>query len=133
MSQALRGLLPQGFSYDENKVDPPRVVMTPAAADATRGLAQFISRPIIRGHDMRQLMKTCVFAFTDTQPVVRADLHPALTSVSATASPAAHDGYRVGVRRERSLEPLHPLDGMEVRCALPVIYYAIIIHKHCVR
>jgi hypothetical protein len=80
---------------------------------------------------MRQLMKTCLFAFTDTQPVVRADLHPALTSVSMTASPATHNGYRIRVCRERSLEPLHLLDGMDVSCATPVIYYPIILHKHC--
>lgn len=80
---------------------------------------------------MRQLMKTCLFAFTDTQPVVRSDLHPALTSVSVTASPATRNGHRIGVCRERSLEPLHLLDGMEVSYAMPVIYYLIILHKYC--
>ena len=80
---------------------------------------------------MRQLMKTCLFAFTDTRPVVRSDLHLTLTSVSATASPATRNGYRIGVCRERSLEPLRPLYGMEVSCATPVIYYLIILHKYC--
>ena len=106
-------------------------MMTSAAAPAADGLAQFISRPVIGGHDMRQLMKTCLFAFTDTQPVVRSDLHLTLTSVSATASPATRNGYRIGVCRERSLEPLRPLYGMEVSCATPVIYYLIILHKYC--
>jgi hypothetical protein len=104
-------------------------MMTLAAACAARGLAQLISWSIIRGHDVRQLMKTCLFAFTDTHSVVRADLHPALTSVSTTASPAALHGYRVRVRWKRSLEPLHLLDGIDVTCATPVIYYPIVIHQ----
>ena len=80
---------------------------------------------------MRQLMKTCLFAFTDIQPVVHADLHASLTSVSVAASPATHNGYRVGASRERCLEPLHPQDGMDVSCAMPIIYYSVILHKHC--
>lgn len=80
---------------------------------------------------MRQLMKTCLFAFTDIQPVARADLHPALTSVSSADSSATHNGYRVGVCQERSLEPLHLLDGMDISCAMPIIYYSIILHEHC--
>jgi hypothetical protein len=76
-------------------------------------------------------MKACVFAFTDVQAVVRADLHPALGSVGAADSPATHHGYRVGVCRERSLEPLHLLDGMDVGCAIPMIQYSVILQKHC--
>ena len=106
-------------------------MMTSTAAAAVHGLAQFLSRPIIRGHDMCQLMKTCLFAFTDIQAVVRANLHPALTSVSVAASPATHNGDRVGASRERRLEPLHPLDGMDVSCAMPIIYYSIILDEHC--
>lgn len=106
-------------------------MVTSTAAPAAHGLAQFISRFIIRGYDMRQLMETCLFAFADIQSVVRADLHPAPTSVSVTASPTTYNGYRVGVCRERSLEPLHLLDGMDVGCAVPIIYYPIILHKHC--
>jgi hypothetical protein len=132
MSQPLCGLLPQRLSYDENEVGSPRVMMTSTAATTAHGLAQFLSRPIIRRHNVRQLMKTCLFAFTDIQSVVRADLHPALTSVSVAASPATHDGHRAGASWERSLEPLHPLDGMDVSCAMPIIYYSITIHKHCV-
>jgi hypothetical protein len=104
-------------------------MMTPAAAPATHGLAQFLSRAIIRRHDMRQFMKACLFAFTDIQPVVRADPHQALTSVSATASPATHNGYRTRVRRERGLEPLRLLNGMDVSCTTPIIYYSIILYK----
>lgn len=79
---------------------------------------------------MRQLMKTGLFAFTDIQPVVRADLHSALTSVSVAASPATDNGHRVGATRECSREPLHPLDSMDVSCATPIIYYLIIFYKH---
>jgi hypothetical protein len=78
---------------------------------------------------MRQLMKTCLFAFTDIQSVVRADLYPALISVSVTTSPATHNGYRVGICREGSPEPRHVLDGMDVSCAMPIIYYPVILHK----
>src|SRR5512139_2175126 len=110
MSQPLRGLLPQRLSHDENEVGPPRMMMTFTAGPATHGLTQLLPRPIIRGHDVRQLMKTCLFALTDTQSVVGADLHPPLNSVGAADSPAAHDGHRVSVRRKRNLEPLHLLD-----------------------
>lgn len=79
---------------------------------------------------MCQLMKACLLAFTDTQPVVRAYLHPSLPSVSVTGSPASHNGYRVVVCRERGVEPIHLLDGMDVSRAVPIIYYAIIIYKH---
>jgi hypothetical protein len=131
MSQSLRGLLPQRLSYDENEVGSPRVMMTSTAATTAGGLAQFFSWSIIRRHDVSQLMKTCLFAFTDIQSVVRADLHPALTSVSVAASPAAHNGYRAGASRESSFEPIRPLDGMDVSCAMPIIYYAITLRKHC--
>lgn len=80
---------------------------------------------------MRQFMETCLFAFTDIQSVVRADLHPALSSVSMTASSATHNGYRVRVYQERGREPLHLLDGMDVGCAMPIVYYPVIFHKHC--
>ena len=106
-------------------------MMASAAAAAAHGLAQFLSRSIIRGHYVRKLMKACLFAFTDIQPVVRTDLHPALTSVSVAASPATHNGYRAGASRERSVEPLHLLDRMDVSRAMPIIYYPITPHKHC--
>jgi hypothetical protein len=130
MSQPQCGLLPQRLPDDENEVGPPRVMMTSAAAPATRGLAQLIAWSIIRGHDVCQLMKACLLALADVQAVVRADLHPALASVSVTDSPAADNGHRVRVRRECGPEPLPPLDGMDVSCALPVTYYPVILHKH---
>jgi mannose-6-phosphate isomerase class I len=80
---------------------------------------------------MRQLMKTCLFAFTDIQSVVRADLHSALTGVSVATSAATDNGYRVGATRKRSHEPLHPLDGMDVSYAMPMIYYLITFYKYC--
>lgn len=70
-------------------------MMTSTAAPAAAGLAQFVPRSIIGRHDMCQLMKTCLFAFTDVQSVVRSDFHAALAGVSATASPAAPDGVRI--------------------------------------
>jgi hypothetical protein len=105
-------------------------MMTFATAPSADGLAQFISRPVIGSHDMRQFVKTCLFAFTDTRPVVRSNLHLTLTSVSATASPATRNGDRIDVCRERSLEPLRLLDGMEVSRATPVIYCLPILHKY---
>jgi hypothetical protein len=130
MSQPQRGLLPQRFSYDENEVGSPGVMMTSTAVPTAHGLAQFIPRPIIRGHDMRQLMKTSLFTLTDAQPVVRADLYPALISISVADPPATDNGYRVRIRREGTVEPLHLLDGVNVTCTMPIIYYPIILHKH---
>ena len=66
------------------------MVMTFAADSAVHGLAQFILRPIIRGHDMRQLMQTRLLTFTNNKSVVRADIHPAQASVGMTVSPATH-------------------------------------------
>ena len=79
---------------------------------------------------MRQFMQACLFAFTDVVSVVRADLDPALKSVSVAASLSTHHGYGVGVCRERSLEPVHLLDGMDVTCTMLIAYYAIILDQH---
>ena len=105
-------------------------MMTPTAAPAARGLAQLLARAIIRGHNVRQLMQACLFAFTNVVPVVRTDLDPALRSVSAAASPSTHHGYRAGVCPERSREPVHLLDGMNVICTMLIVYYAVIIYQH---
>ena len=75
-------------------------------------------------------MQACLFAFADVVPVVRADLDPALTSVSVTASLSAHHGYRAAVCLERSREPVHPLDGMNVTCTMLMIYYAVILDQY---
>jgi hypothetical protein len=80
---------------------------------------------------MRQFMQACLFAFTDVVPVVRADLDPTLKSVSAAASLSTHHGYRAGVSRERSPEPVHLLDGMDVTCTMLMAYYSIILDQHC--
>jgi hypothetical protein len=80
---------------------------------------------------MRQFMQACLFAFTDVVPAVRADLDPTLKSVSAAASPSAHHGYRADVSRERSLEPAHLLDNMDVTCTMLMAYYSIVLDQHC--
>jgi hypothetical protein len=51
---------------------------------------------------MRQFMQACRFAFTNVVSVVRADLDPALVSVSVAASLSAQHGYGIGMSRERS-------------------------------
>jgi hypothetical protein len=130
MSQPQCGLLPQRLPNDENEVGPPRVMVTSAAAPPAAGLAQFMSGSVIGGHDMRQLMEACLLAFTDAQSVVRSDLHAALIGVGVTASPATHHGYRVRVRAERSPEPFHLLDGMNVSCAPPGIYGLRILQEY---
>ena len=73
-------------------------------------------------------MQACLFAFTDVGPVVRADLDPVLNSVSVAASPSTHHGYRAGVCPERSREPVHLLDGMDVNCTMLKTYYAVILY-----
>ena len=100
------------------------------AVPAACGLAQLIVRAAIGGHDVRQFMQACLFAFADAAPVVRADLDPALRSVGAAASPSTHHGYRAGVRPERSREPVHLLDGMDVNCTMLKTYYAVILYQH---
>ena len=79
---------------------------------------------------MRQFMQACPFAFTDAVSVVRADLDPALKSVSMAAPLSTHHGDGVGMRRECGLEPLHLLDGMDVSCTMPMVYYAIVDDQH---
>src|SRR6516164_2505537 len=106
-------------------------MMTFTTVPAARRLAQLLAESVIRGHDVRQFMQACLFAFTDVIPAVRADLDPALNSVSVAASLSAHHGYRAGVGRERSHEPVHPLDGMDVTRTMPIVYYAVIPDQHC--
>jgi hypothetical protein len=76
-------------------------------------------------------MQACLFAFTDIISVVRANLDPALNSVSVAASLSTHHGYRAGVCRERSRKPVHLLDGMDVTCAMLIVYCAVILDQHC--
>src|SRR5262252_7887939 len=111
MPQQQRCLLSQRLSYNQNKIYAPCVMMAFTAVPAARGLAQLLARAAIRGHDMRQFMQACLFAFADVMPVVRTDLDPAQRSVSAAASASAHHGDRAGVCTKRSREPCHPLDG----------------------
>jgi hypothetical protein len=80
---------------------------------------------------MRQLMQACLFALTDAVSVIRADLDPALKGVSVAAAVSAHYDYGVGVCRERSLEPVHLLDGMDVSCTMLMVNYAIVLDLHC--
>ena len=80
---------------------------------------------------MRQFMQACLFAFTDVRSAVRADLDPTLKSVSLAASLSTHHGYEAGVCRERGLEPVHLLDGMDVTCTMLIAYYATILDQHC--
>ena len=82
MSQPHRRLTSQRLSYNQNKIDTPSVMMTFTAARAERGLASLLAGPVIRGHDVRQFMQACLLAFTGAIPAVRADLDPALNSIS---------------------------------------------------
>jgi len=86
---------------------------------------------MIRGNDVRQFMQACLFAFTDVIPVVRAYLDPALSSVSVADSLSADHGYGAGVCPERSREPVHPLDGMDVTCAMLKVYCAVFLDQQC--
>lgn len=79
---------------------------------------------------MRQFMQACLFAFPDVVPVARTNLDPTLKSVSVTASLSTHQGHGVGVCWERSLEPLHLLDGMDISSTMPMVYYAIAHYQH---
>jgi len=84
---------------------------------------------MIGAHDVRQFMQARVFAAADGVPVIRADLDPPLTGVGVADPPSAHHGYRVGVRRERGLEPVRLLDGMDVAGATPKINEAIVLDQ----
>ena len=79
---------------------------------------------------MRQLMKACVFAFSDIETVVRSDLHATLGRVSVAQASATRNGYRIGVSRERSLEPVRLLNGMDVNCAVPEPDYLAVHDEH---
>jgi hypothetical protein len=96
-----------------------------AAGSTMGGLARFVSRSTVGRHDVRQLVKTGLFALADTHSVVSADPDPPLCSVCATDSRSTHDGYRIGVSRKGSLEPRHLLYGMNVGRALAEIYRVV--------
>src|SRR5258708_5992244 len=101
-------------------------MMTFTAVPAEPRLAQFVAWSIVRAHDMRQFMQARLFALGDVQSVVRADLDLTLKSVSVTAPFSPDHGYGNGVCRERSLEPVHPLDGKNVNCTMLAVYYAVV-------
>jgi len=125
MSQPHRRLTPQGLSYNQNKIDTPSVMMTFTAARAERGLASLLAGSVIRGHDVRQFMQARLLAFTGAIPAVRADLDPALNSISVADPLPARHGHRNGMCRERGHEPGHLLDGMDVTCAMLIGYYSV--------
>ena len=102
-----------------------------AAAPPEPRLTQFLARPIIGANDVGQFMQAGLLAFAGAVPVVRADLDPALKGVSVADASSACYGYGDGVRWERSLEPVHLLDGMNIACAIPIAYYAIVLYQHC--
>lgn len=130
MPEPKRGRLPQRLPYDQDEVDAPRVMVASAASLAPLGLTQLLARPVVGGHDVRQLMQAGMFAPGDIEAVVRAQRHPAQDGVGAANSTAAHDGDGIGVRRERGLKPLHLLDGMNVDRALPVADDPVVNSKH---
>lgn len=104
-------------------------MMTFTTASAVGGLAQLPARPVIRGDDVRQFMQACLFALTNVMPAVRADLDSALRSVSAAASLPTHHGYRACICPERSREPAHLLDNMNVACTMLVVDCAVILYQ----
>lgn len=79
---------------------------------------------------MGQFVQAGLLAFSDVVPVVHADLDPALNSVGVTDPFSAHHGYRAGVGRERSLEPAHLLNGMNITRTLLISYQLVIFGKH---
>lgn len=85
MPQSQCGLLSQGISHDQHKVDAPRVVMTFTAVAAEPGLARFPAWSMVRAHDMRQFVQAGLLADTDATSAVRADLDPAGNSVGVAA------------------------------------------------
>ncbi len=100
-------------------------MMALAAASTTHGLARFVPRSTVGRHDVRQLVKTGLFALADTHSVLNADPDPPLIGVCATDSHATYDGYWIRVSREGSLEPRHLLNGVNVGRALPEIYRVV--------
>jgi hypothetical protein len=78
-------------------------MMALTAASTAHGLARFVSRSTVGRHDVRQLVKTGLFALADTHSVVNADSDPPLIGVGAADSHATHDGYWIRVSREGSL------------------------------
>jgi hypothetical protein len=76
-------------------------------------------------------MQAGLFALTDVESVVRADLDPTRKSVSVAAPLSANHGYGVGVGRKRSLEPVRPLDGKNVSRTMPTAYWAVTKNQHC--
>src|SRR5215469_11135546 len=75
-------------------------------------------------------MQACLLAFTNAMPAVRADLDPALNSISVAGPLPARHRHRRGMCRERGHEPVHLLDCMDVTRAMLMGYYAALHDQH---
>ena len=115
-----RSRVSQRLTHDENEVGAPCVMVALATPLAVTGLARFVVRAVIRGHDVGQLMKTRMLTYTYRQTVIHPDLHTPENRVRSADAAAAHDRHRVGMGRERRPEPLSLLDGVDIGGALPM-------------
>lgn len=79
---------------------------------------------------MRQFVQAGLFAFADTESVIRADLDLTPKSVGVAASPASPDRQGGDVGRERGLEPVRLLDGKDISRAMSMAYAAVGQDQH---
>ena len=105
-------------------------MMTFAAATAKPGFTSLPAWSIVGRDDMRELVQARLLALPDVTAAVSAYLDSALKGIGVTASAPADHGYRVDMRGERGLEPVHPLDGMNISRAILIIYYTHALDQH---
>lgn len=107
-------------------------MMTFAAANAKPRFTSLLAWSVVGRDDVRQLVQARLLALPDVAAAVSAYLDSALKGIGVTApAPAGHgDGDGVGMRGERGLEPVHPLDGMYISRAIPIIYYILALDQH---
>jgi hypothetical protein len=130
ISQLVCRLLSETHSYNQNKINAPCVMMTFAAVNAKPWFTSLLAWSVVARDDMRQLVQARLLALPDVAAAVSAYLDSALKRIGVTAPAPAGHGHGVGMRGERGLEPVHPLDGMYISRAIPIIYYILALDQH---
>ena len=104
--------------------------MTFAAANAKHRFTSLLAWSVVGRDDMGQLVQACLLALPDVAAAVSAYLDSALKRICVTAPAPAGHGDGVGMRRECGPEPVHPLDGMYISRAIPIIYCIVALDQH---
>jgi hypothetical protein len=75
-------------------------------------------------------MKTGVLTLSDIGTIVRPDFHLPLDGVSTADASPSHHCHRHSMGPERSSEPLHSLDSVEVGRTMAMMDYSVNFYEY---